>query len=52
MVVALLVAVLVVIVVAVLVVIVVVAGEWSMDLNLDSFSCGDLFPPFSRFDEK
>ena len=37
--------------VAILVVIVVVTGEWSMDLNLDSFSCGDLFPLFSRFEK-
>jgi len=43
--------VLVLIPVLVAVVIVVVAGEWSMDLNLDSFSCGDLFPPFSRFEK-
>ena len=49
MVVALLVPVLVPVVIVV--VIVVVAGEWSMDLNLDSFSCGDLFPPFSRFEK-
>ena len=51
MVVPLLIPVLVAVALLVVVVIVVVTGEWSMDLNLDSFSCGDLFPPFSRFEK-
>ena len=49
MVVALLVAVLVAVLIAVLLAVVVIAGEWSVDM--DSFSCGDLFPPFSRFEK-